>query len=57
MTIPKQALWKMGIGVAFIVLGIVAKRLFHAGAFVMIFHLAGAIMIAAGIVQWVVERK
>jgi len=58
MIFSKQAVWKLGIGVAFIILGILAKRLFHwGGAGVMIFHLAGGIMLVAGLVQIWMDKK
>ncbi len=53
----KQVFWKIGIGVGLIVLGILVKRLFHAGGLTLVFHLAGGIMILAGAVQWWMERK
>ena len=57
MKFSKQVRWKIGIGIILILVGILSKRLFHWGAGIMIFHLAGGILIAAGIVQSWMDKK
>ena len=39
MVNKKQVIMKVGIGIGLIVLGIIAKRAFNAGAFTMVFQL------------------
>ena len=58
MIFSKQAAWKLGIGIALIILGILAKRVFGwSGAGIMVFHLAGGIMLLAGLVQIWMDKK
>lgn len=53
----KQACLKIGIGIGLVILGIITKRVFHLSALTLIFHLAGGVALAWGIVQWITERK